>query len=118
MKEPVRFTSKYKPSKFVNLNNGYWFYNYDIKEESSADSNHKYSYIQIRIIDTPDYKKCVELIIREYITQSQEFDLINSAKMVEFGMLSEKDAKEALTKYKDYLSVVSSIKSKVKEDFE
>ena len=61
----------------------------------------------------PTYKKCVELIIREYVTQSQEFDLINSAnKSLMQGLRSSMD----LTKYQEYLTLIEEIKIKVAND--
>ena len=65
------------------------------------------------MLGKPDYKRCVELIIREYITQSQEFDLINSAnKALIQGITDSQD----ILKYKEYLDLVEIIKSKVSKD--
>jgi hypothetical protein len=50
----------------------------------------------------------VEKAIRLYLTDSEEFDLINSKDE------SESDAK----KYNDWLELRKSIKDKIKQDFE
>lgn len=109
---PVRIKSIIAPKKFENLGNGNWYYNYDITAESIDDLNTIWSYIQIKLSSKPEYKKCVELIIRKHITSSQEFDLINSANRV---LLNNRT--ELPVEYLDYLNLIDEIKSKVKSDF-
>lgn len=125
MLEPKRTESNVRPDKVEDLKNGYWFYNYDIKKsddlpmsENPSVDTEKYTYIQVRVEGEPTYKKCVELIIREYVTQSQEFDLINSYNRAAFNLLSEEESEKAGNEYLDYLATLSEIKAKVKEDFE
>lgn len=128
MLEPKRIESTVVPQKFVNLGNGNWYYNYDIQsrtvevpsmeEGKPSVTEVRYNYIQVRMAGKPDYKRCVELIIREHITQSQEFDLINSFNKASYNLLSEVDAQEEVNKYLDYLSKLKEIKSKIKADFE
>lgn len=124
MLEPKRTESNVRPSKVENLKNGYWFYNYDIRvSENNPESNlssdtEKYDYIQVRIEGEPTYSKCVEQVIRAFVSQSQEFDLINSYNRAMFNMLSEEGAEKAGNDYVDYLAAVSTIKDKVREDFE
>lgn len=124
MLEPKRIYSNIAPTITENLGNGNWYYNYDIKSEkvelplqegkTVSKEEIRYNYIQIKLSEKPKYKKCVELIIREFITQTQEFDLINSAnKDILSGVKSSKN----ITKYKDYLDKVEEIKTKVKNDF-
>lgn len=62
----------------------------------------------------PEYKKCVEALIRKYITQSQEFDLINSTNRI---LLSGEADKVAPPEYIEYLNLLDEIKTKVKADF-
>ena len=128
MLEPRRITSNIKPKTFVNLWNGKWYYNYDIQSEvvtvpsmeegGEPTEETRYSYIQVKMAGKPDYKRCVEYVIREHITQSQEFDLINSCNRAAFNMLSDEEADKAGTDYLEYLNKVSEIKAKVKSDFE
>ncbi len=120
---PRRLNTNTEPSSFIDLGNGNWYYNYDIQSqevwkslntEESPTLETEYSYIQIKLSEKPTYKECVEAIIREFITQSQEFDLINSAnKAILAGETSNSD----VAKYQEYLAKVEEIKDKVKKDF-
>lgn len=128
MLEPRRIDSNVAPKAFENLGNGNWYYNFDIKservtvapmgDEDTTREEIRYSYIQVKMAGKPDYKRCVELVIREYITQSQEFDLINSYNRATFNLLSDDEAEKAGTEYVDYLNKVAEIKSIIKKDFE
>lgn len=128
MKEPVRTISIERPHTFEDLGNGYWYYNFDIVPckvyENQTEKNEApierdgYSYIQVKLKGKPKYKECTELIIRQYVTQSQEFDLINSYNRAAFNLLSDEEAEHAGTKYVSYLDKVAEIKSMVGKDFE
>ena len=61
----------------------------------------------------PKYKECVELLIRRFITRTQEFDLINSANK---AILSGAKSSEDITKYREYLDKVEEIKKQVEKD--
>lgn len=123
MLEPRRIDSNVAPSAIENLGNGNWYYNYDIQSEkvelplqegeTVPSEEIRYNYIQIRLSEKPEYKKCVELLIREFITQTQEFDLINSANK---AILSGVESSDDITKYKEYLDKVEEIKEKVAND--
>lgn len=126
MLNPTRIISFAAPQRFINLNNGKWYYNYDIKSEDievhrinengeeEVVSETRWSFIQIKHIGKPEYEKCVKAIIRKYIDDSQEFDLINSANRVLLNLSNERTI---LSDYIDYLNLVDEIKTKVKEDF-
>lgn len=123
MLEPRRITSNITPTTTENLGNGNWYYNYDIKSEkvelplqegeTTPKEEIRYNYIQIKLSGKPEYKKCVELLIREFITQTQEFDLINSANK---AILSGVKSSEDIAKYREYLDKVEEIKEKVAKD--
>lgn len=123
MLEPKRIDSNVVPSIIENLGNGNWYYNYDIKsekvklplqeDETVPSEEIRYNYIQIKLSEKPEYKRCVELLIREFITQTQEFDLINSANK---AILSGTKSSEDITKYREYLDKVEEIKEKVAKD--
>lgn len=123
MLEPKRIDSNVVPSVIENLGNGNWYYNYDIKSEkvklplqegeTVPQEEIRYNYIQIKLSEKPEYKKCVELLIREFITQTQEFDLINSANK---AILSGAKSSEDVTKYREYLDKVEEIKEQVEKD--
>lgn len=124
MLKPRRVKSNIAPPKFVDLGNGNWYYNYDIKSEvvsiprmgneEKTITETRWNYIQIKLNSKPEYKKCVETLIREYITQSQEFDLINTANRVLLNVGTEKMVP---SEYLEYLDLVDEIKAKVKADF-
>lgn len=124
MLEPRRITSIITPSSMEDLGNGNWYYNYDIQSEEverpsfedneSSTTETEYNYIQIKLPNRPTYKECVEGIIREFITQSQEFDLINSANK---SILAGDTNSDAVVKYQEYLTKVEEIKEKIKQDF-
>lgn len=126
MLEPIRLISYIKPPTIEHVEKLKWYYNYDIKSEKlelpedldlivPISGDYIYNFIQIEFNSEPDYKSCVEAVIRQYITQSQEFDLINSFnKSALFGVeTSDKD----IDKYKEYLDKIKEIKEKVKKDF-
>lgn len=123
MLEPRRIESNITPQKFVDLGNGNWYYNYDIQskvvEVPKMDGSGKtvnetrWNYIQIKLSSKPEYKKCIELLIRKFVTQTQEFDLINSANK---AILSGAKSSEDITKYREYLDKVEEIKEKVTKD--
>lgn len=125
MLEPKRTESNVRPNKVENLKNGYWFYNYDVRlcdvtptSDMTPINTEKYEYIQVRIEGEPTYKKCVEQVIRAYITQSQEFDLINTYNRAAFNLLTDEEAEEAGNDYLEYLHIIAEIKAKVRQDFE
>lgn len=123
MLEPKRIYSNIIPDTIKSLYNGNWYYNYDIKSEKvklplqEGETVPKeeiiYNYIQVKLSEKPKYKKCVELLIRKFVTQTQEFDLINSANK---DILSGVKSSENITKYKDYLNKIEEIKEKVAKD--
>lgn len=125
MLEPKRIYSNIAPTITENLGNGNWYYNYDIKSEkvelplqggeTVPKEEIRYNYIQIKLSEKPEYKKCVELLIREFITQTQEFDLINSANK---AILANDLTNQDIVKYKEYLTKIEEIKNNIKKDFQ
>lgn len=100
----------------TNYKNGYYLYHYDrnkVEFESSHEEDmgptETYSCITVRLYGTPNYKDCVTAIIREYIDQNEEFDLINS--------FNKSADTEPSGKYLEYLNLLDEIKAKVKADF-
>jgi hypothetical protein len=117
MKSPIRVTNDQNPGKFIKLGNNTYYYNYDIQEieNTELENNPKeYSYIQIHLHGNPNYKDCVKGIIRAYLSETEEFDLINSYNCKVLGLQSKETVEQD---YKDYLTLVQDIKSKIKKDF-
>lgn len=120
-----KITSEHKPNITEDLGTGWYYYNYNIQPTEYDDFDYSedepkvkkvngYTWLQVRINGVPTYKECVETIIREYISQTEEFDLINSAnKDILANNLDSNNIKE----YKEYLQLVDEIKANVKKDF-
>lgn len=123
MLEPTRIISNVAPKVFVDLGNGYWYYNYDINSTDvevsicplgKSKENYletRYNYIQTRINGAPTYEKCVRAIVRRYIDQEDEFDLINSYNSYQVGIAVSS------VEYESYLELLREIKEKVGKDF-
>lgn len=122
MNDPNRTVAQIKPNSIEDLGNGYFYYNYDIQYSEDYDDRGiftpKYSYVQVKIEGEPSYKICVEKTIREYLTQSQEFDLINSYNRIQKGVITGDEATEENQKYVDYLELIDNIKTNTKKVFE
>lgn len=67
--------STIRPEKFESLNNGIWYYNYDIVEKTvmTRDRNTgekreetRYEYVQVRINGRPTLEKCYEAILKAF----------------------------------------------------
>ena len=92
------------PSSIVRLIGDEYVYNYDIQKIDDE----RYSYISVSQRGYPNYKDCV---IRQYYTQDEEFDLINTYN---YNILNNEDDSE----YINYLNLLKEIKTKIKADFE
>ena len=126
MKDIQYITSENKPSTIVKLDNTTWYYNYNIqkckinksnfdienRDENTEIDGYKYAYFMMNV--KPNYKDCVETIIRYIISSSEEFDLVNSANKVLMNGITDS---EDLDKYKEYLAKVEEVKNNVKKDF-
>lgn len=121
MKQLRRFTSFSIPETFILLEDGSYYYNFDVKQETIQGFNGEedkqgYSYSTVKCYGRPEYKECVKNIIRAHISQEEEFDLINSANVkILQGSVDKTDSD--IVKYQEYLKLVSDIKDMVKQDF-
>lgn len=105
--------SQVKPETIVRLSDGTFYYNYNITEkqiETEDGLQTIYEFIQVQLRGIPTYTKCVQAIIREYYTEDQEFDCINTQNLQykltlssikarvqqDFGIVSELDAKKQI----------------------
>lgn len=76
----TKIESTIRPKVFESLNNGIWYYNYDITQytvkvrdmdsEEEKDET-RYSYVQVRISGKPTLSKCVEAILKQYINEEK-----------------------------------------------
>ena len=83
----TKIESTIRPEVFESLNNGIWYYNYDITQRTvkviDMDSEEekdetRYSYIQVRISGKPTLSKCVEAILKQYVNEEKStlYDVI------------------------------------------
>lgn len=117
MKEIIKQTSYNRPNKIERLGDGTYYYNYDIKEEDNLDEStkeqfpHIYTYIQAYLRGIPNYKDCLREIIRLYVDQDTEFNLINEYNSYNLNIDS------STNEYEEYLQLIKQIKQKVYNDF-
>lgn len=123
MLEPKRVEMNVQPNSIEKLGNGTYYYNYDITskevdvtdpETEEVTQETRWTYIQVHLHGQPDHKECVKAIIRQYVDQDEEFDLINSSNSIVLGLSDNQTGRQ---KYLDYLTLVGEIKTKVKADF-
>lgn len=71
----TKIESTIEPKKFESLNNGIWYYNYDIvekivivkdKDDEEEKEELRYEFLQVRINGKPNLAKCYEAILKTY----------------------------------------------------
>lgn len=126
MKIPQRIKTEEKPEVFLDLNNGYWYYRFDIQEstetkeiqlpdseEISQAESPMYSYINIYMYGKPTEDKCFNLVLEKFISQNEQLKFINDYNNYILGLTSEYDYIE----YMKYLTLVKEIREKINMDF-
>lgn len=63
-----------------------------------------YEFLQVRVAGKPTYDNCVKAVIRAYVSESDEFDLINQYNAYQVGLSVDK------IDYQKYLELTSEIK--------
>lgn len=120
---PKRVEMNVQPNTIEKLGNGTYYYNYDITskevdvtdpETEEVTQETRWTYIQVHLHGQPDHKECIKAIIRQYVDQDEEFDLINSSNSIVLGLSDNQTDRQ---KYLDYLTLVGEIKTKVRADF-
>lgn len=123
MLEPKRVEMNVQPNSIEKLGNGTYYYNYDITskevdvtdpETEEVTQETRWTYMQVHLHGQPDHKECIKAIIRQYVDQDEEFDLINSSNSIVLGLSDNQTDRQ---KYLDYLTLVREIKTKVRADF-
>lgn len=124
MLEPRRVSMNAQLEKIQQLGNGTYYYNYDIQskqvqvndiETEELHEETRWDYIQVHLRGVPDYKKCIEAIIRAYITLEEELAIINKYSSYQLGVIQDSSA---TSEYYEYVSLVATIKTNVKKDFQ
>ena len=76
----TKIESTIRPKVFESLNNGIWYYNYDITQytikvmdmDSKEEKDEtRYSYVQVRISGKPTLSKCVEASLKQYVNEEK-----------------------------------------------
>lgn len=108
-----------KPESIQYLGDGSYYYNYMIDEQPVTDENGEektqYEFICVHLRGKAVYEDCVKAVIRNYITESEEFDLINSYNKYALGLSTKESSKD---KYVEYLKLLMTIKENVHKDFD
>lgn len=100
----TKIESTIKPEKFESLNNGIWYYNYDIVEKTVTvrDMNdeeereeQRYEFVQVRINGNPTLSKCTEAILKAYKNE-------NGTSLYDASLINE----EVGYQYEDILYMV------------
>ena len=111
-------SSNIRPNAIERLGNNTYYYNYNITSEQKTNQDGEeetiYNFIQVQLKGVPNYKDCIKNIIREYVSQTEEFDLINSYNKIQ---ITGQKSSEDIRKYADYINLLDEIKAKVKKDF-
>lgn len=106
------------PPVIQKLGNNSYYYNYNPLPYQVLDQDDNevtmYEFIQVYLQGQPDYKEIVQAVLRQYISQNEEFDLINSYNSYQNKLTNDESV---VTKYLDYLRLVQEIKANVKKDF-
>lgn len=119
------------------LGNGAYHYNYNVVTRTQeadpapqADENPDgeeavvveqsprivYDYNTVQVWGTPTYKDVVRAVIREELTETEEFGLINDYNAARDGLLEGEEADKAKEAYTAHLRRVAEIKAMVKAD--
>lgn len=91
-----------EPKKFESLNNGVWYYNFDIDsevitepimgDEENLREITRYKYGQVRVLGEPTINKCYEAMLKSYLNEdgTSLWSIVNSpAKTDEAVQLAE-----------------------------
>lgn len=123
MLQATRIETNVEPKVIEYLGDGSYYYNYDIQAkvvtvtpmdgEGEETEETRWNFVQVHLFGKADYASCVKAVIRAYVDQDEEFDLINSANRVTLRLT---DASSNTEDYVQYLNLVDTIKANVKRD--
>lgn len=108
----MKSNSNIKPTILLDLGDGNFHYNYNIKEVEDS-TGAEYEYDTAFISGVPDYDKIVLAVIRNSYDENEELNLINKYNANILGV-----ANNDMTKYKEYLIFLSNIKEMIKQDLQ
>lgn len=118
----MKSNSDIRPETFINLGNGSWQYNFNVREiqvpvESGTEGETRtaYEYESVIVWGYPTFDKCVKAVLRERRDETQEFNLVNRYNAFVLGV-SEDEADR--NDYIAYLREVKDVKAQVERDIE
>lgn len=114
----MKSNSNVRPDIIVDLGNGSFHYNYNIKEvevpaTEERPARTEYEYETVQVWGHPTYDKCVKAVLRDRRDETEEFSLINKYNAFTLGLSSDEADK---AEYEDYLREVLDVKAMVKAD--
>lgn len=118
MLEPRRIETNVEPKVIEQLGNNTYYYNYDIKSDivsvSEIGDETRWNFIQVYLRGIPDYERCLNAIIREYVDVDEELALVNKYNAYQMG---NSENAYVCEQYDEYITKVQEIKAKVRADF-
>lgn len=118
----MKSNSDIRPETFINLGNGSWQYNFNVREiqvpvENGTEGEIRtaYEYESVIVWGYPTFDKCVKAVLRERRDETQEFNLVNRYNAFVLGV-SEDEADR--NDYIAYLREVKDVKAQVERDIE
>lgn len=120
----MKSNSNVRPPIILDLGDGSWHYNYNIKEvqvETEVAEGEEpttktaFEYETVQVWGTPDYDKCVKAVLRSQRGETEEFNLINKYNAFALGLSTDEADKQ---EYEDYLNEVLRIKAMVMADLQ
>lgn len=133
----MKSNSNVRPAAIQPLGNGAYHYNYNVQErtadpepvaQSEEDNDGQetavnevsprvvYDYDTVEVWGVPNYKDLTRAVIRAYVSETEEFGLINDYNAAHAGLLDDEEAEKAEAAYTAHLQRVAQIKAMVKED--
>lgn len=118
----MKSNSDIRPETFINLGNGSWQYNFNVREiqvpvenGTEGETRTAYEYESVIVWGYPTFDKCVKAVLRERRDETQEFNLVNRYNAFVLGV-SEDEADR--NDYIAYLREVKDVKAQVERDIE
>jgi hypothetical protein len=105
------------PLSFLDLGNGKYHYNYNVKEVEGEPGNATplFCYDTVEIAGQPSYSRVVSAVLRERYSADEETALINNYNNYQLAVKADKRDKDK-NNYVAYLEDRRAIKEIVKQD--
>lgn len=108
----MKSVSNNRPDAVLDLGNGKYHFNYNISEGINEEKNPVFEYDTIEIREAPTYENIVKAIIRNSVSETEEFALVNKYQKFALGISEDESDK---SNYVQFLTMVDTIKDIVKQ---